>query len=275
MPFRAIARLLPRPASSFSPRLPNTVNMATAPVSSLEALKQADASIPTLVQTLNDAILADESQASDIVWDSWNSLLSIAGQTPRDKQGRLVDFLQTLRQSCPKNGAGKKVIVEGDALWESLPTFGWVARELWNWDIHDPSATAKDYQDWNNKTAFLAHLTALSNPSEAGDAFNYSLYALWAMRSAFEEDSPRDESYVPAVRNAAIWILLAGKALRSVSSENVAVSDNTGAPGSKFSDKAWKGFSEERWAVWKEGFREAADLVKDARAAVEIMEDLH
>ncbi|CAI4220076.1 unnamed protein product [Parascedosporium putredinis] len=232
--------------------------MATAPVSSLEALKQADASIPTLVQTLNDAILADESQASDIVWDSWNSLLSIAGQTPRDKQG-----------------SWQKVIVEGDALWESLPTFGWVARELWNWDIHDPSATAKDYQDWNNKTAFLAHLTALSNPSEAGDAFNYSLYALWAMRSAFEEDSPRDESYVPAVRNAAIWILLAGKALRSVSSENVAVSDNTGAPGSKFSDKAWKGFSEERWAVWKEGFREAADLVKDARAAVEIMEDLH
>ncbi|PKS11277.1 hypothetical protein jhhlp_003039 [Lomentospora prolificans] len=239
----------------------------------LQSLNAPEKPLSDIVQALNSQILANESKAGDIVWDSWNTLFSIAGKTPGDQQGRLVEFVELLRKSPIKNAAGQDILVEHEALWRALPTFGWVARDLWNWNIHDPNATAEDFQDWDNKTAFLARLTSRSDPND-GRNLDASMYALWAMRSAFEQDCPENVSNAPAIRNAAIWIIYAGKALRRSVSNQVDMPDRCGVPGSKLSEKEWRGFNAERWSLWKKGFEEAADSVVEANVAAQIMEDL-
>ncbi|SPO04351.1 uncharacterized protein DNG_07036 [Cephalotrichum gorgonifer] len=240
----------------------------------LDALSTGKASPQEVVQSVNSHVLADESKKDDVVWETWVQLFSIAGKTPPKQQGGLVEFLEVLRNSPLKNADGEDVVVEQGALWTKLPAFGWVARDLWNWDIHDPKATAQEHEDWDNKAAFLARLTAQASPEDKDDPFNYSLYALWALRDAFEQDSPGSVTNVPAIRNAAIWAIYAGKVLRKLSSEQVNADGNSGAAGPKFAGKEWKGFNPERYNIWKQGFEEAAGSVEAAKAAVEAMENL-
>jgi len=99
----------------------------------LDSLKSSDTALPNIVQSLSNQVLADESKADDLVWETWNSLFAVVAKTPREEQGRLVNFVDLLRKSPVKNAAGQEVTVEGGALWADLPTFGWVARDLWNW----------------------------------------------------------------------------------------------------------------------------------------------
>lgn len=131
------------------------------------------------------------------------------------------------------------------------------------------------HKDWDNKTAFLAHLTSKADPADENDPFDYSLYALWSMRDALETDPPADVDNGPAVRNAALWVTIAGPVLQRMSSESKEMSRNTGAAGAKFSQKGWKGFNPERWNVWKAGFEEARGSVEEAKAAADTMERLN
>lgn len=103
----------------------------------------------------------------------------------------------------------------------------------------------------NNKTAFLARLTALSKEK---DPFDFSLYALWALRDAFEEECPPSYNAEAAVRNAAVWIEYAGRTLWKLAVENREFRDRLAVPGKKYADKPWRGFTEERWNVWRAGF---------------------
>lgn len=130
------------------------------------------------------------------------------------------------------------------------------------------------HDDWDNKTAFLAHLTSKADPADEKDPFDYSLYALWSLRDAFETEPPSGVDNGPAVRNAALWITIAGPVLQKMSSESKDMSKNTGAAGAKFSEKGWKGFTLERWNTWKAGFEEAKSSVDKAKAAADAMEKL-
>jgi len=142
-------------------------------------------------------------------------------------------------------------------------------------DIHDPEATPEDHQDWDNKTAFLARLTSHANLSNDEDPLDFSIFGLWALRSAFEENPESSTTTIPAVRNAALWIIYAGDALRKLASEKRDMSGNSGVAGNKFPQKTWKGFDEERWNLWKAGFEAAANSVDEAQEASKIMQNLH
>lgn len=119
-------------------------------------------------------------------------------------------------------------------------------------------------------SAFLARLTSISTPD---DPFDFSLYAVWALRTAFEEEFPPNVDSGPAVRNAAVWIKYSGSALWKATVDNRQFEGRVAIPGSKFSDKGWKGFSDERWRVWKAGF-EAAESMPEAKDAAEEMKRL-
>jgi hypothetical protein len=121
-------------------------------------------------------------------------------------------------------------------------------------------------------------LTGLANVDDRRDPFNYSLFALWSLRAALEDKPSEAVNNAFAITAASIWIRYAGAVLRKLSAEGRTLDGNMGAPGGKFADRDWKGFNEERWTAWKEGFGaaqgdgEAAD--KAARDAAKLMEDL-
>jgi len=109
------------------------------------------------------------------------------------------------------------------------------------------------------------------------DPLNFSLFGLWALRTAFE-DAPQDTDSANAVQLAAPWINHAGSTLWKLSQNHDDVPGNAGAGGQTYVDKGWKGFSKERWGVWKGGFvtaksQSASSLTTDlAKAAVDVME---
>lgn len=115
-----------------------------------------------------------------------------------------------------------------------------------------------------NKTAFLARLTSRST---RGDPLDFSLYALWALREAFEEECPAGHNLEPAIRNAALWINFAGKELGTLAVQNRDFSGRMAIPGKKFADKEWKGFNGERWGIWKAGFEEAGSSAEAEETA--------
>lgn len=107
-------------------------------------------------------------------------------------------------------------------------------------------------------TIFAARLTAREIDS-------YALFALWAFREALEGDIPWCPSgpgcdTVPA---ACAWVKHAGKQLIKLDETY----DEAGQGGALWSGKP--GFCRERWQLWREGFRRAAEdeeLSPDVRA---------
>lgn len=93
--------------------------------------------------------------------------------------------------------------------------------------------------------AFLARLTALS-PSIP--EFDYSLYAIWTMRDAFEGSSKRSRVNVEAAR---MWFLYATEVIERWSQEGKSFEGKVAMRGEGFKGKEWWGFSLERLGVWK------------------------
>lgn len=127
-----------------------------------------------------------------------------------------------------------------------------------------------------NMCGFLARLTALSNdPSESGkrDPLDFSLYALWAMRSAHEEAFSEIWDSAAVVRCAAVWLRYVGSKLWKLSIEERQFEGNMAVPGGRFHELSWKGFSKGRWEVWKDGFKEAKQRGEEDEVgdAVELM----
>lgn len=125
----------------------------------------------------------------------------------------------------------------------------------------DATATPARQASFNNQTAFLARLTMRADTKQADTRhpFDYSMYALWSMRDAFEEASPdgHTQDKTPAIKNAAVWLRYAGECLRDLSSASRDLPERTGIAGDLHSDKDWKGFRQDRWVVWKNGFEAA------------------
>ena len=130
-----------------------------------------------------------------------------------------------------------------------------------------------------NQTAFVAQLTGRAAEEAADDySLDYSLFGLWHMREALEQG---DQDTVPeaAIQHAALRARFAGERLRQLSADGESLPQNTCACGSRYRDRGWKGFNEDRWQVWKDELKEAQGRVSGGtgelvRAAVEKMERL-
>lgn len=119
-------------------------------------------------------------------------------------------------------------------------------RSAWN---RAPNSGSKDdfsVSEWTNLNGFVARLTALSL-SLSIPAFDFSLYAIWTMRSAYE----KNEADAAAVEAAKIWFVYAKEAMEKLSRNGKSFEGPIAKAGEKYADRDWKGFSEERLAVWK------------------------
>lgn len=257
------------------------------PVAILDAVARRDEKpVSQHVETFHSAVTGRMEQVDDVLWESWNRIFDLAEETPPGKQDRLVEFLLRLKghQDKDEKGEARVYDTENGKLWGDLPKFGWEARDRWNFgmdhcpstlyiihtqltkdaDVREPRMKQEDLTRISNKTAFLARLTALSKEK---DPFDFSLYALWALREAFEEECPSGYNAEPAIRNAAVWIEYAGRTLWKLAVENREFRDRLAVPGKKFADKPWRGFTEERWNVWRAGFEDVGQKAEAGEAA--------
>ncbi|KAK4233617.1 hypothetical protein C8A03DRAFT_47882 [Achaetomium macrosporum] len=203
------------------------------------------------VRTFNERAKSASSSSSsvgDFVWEAFNAVFDVAGRTPPERQGGVVDLLGRLRHTTATDADGQPLTYEGGVVWKDMPSFAWVARDLWNFDVFDPSTTPRDRSKWDNWAALLAQLTTLASADDPRHPFDFSLFALWDMRTAFEETPPERA----AVRHA-------GERLRRLCREGRTFEGNSGAARGKYADRGWRGFNEERWAAWRDELRAARD----------------
>ncbi|EFQ30863.1 hypothetical protein CGRA01v4_12931 [Colletotrichum graminicola] len=241
-----------------------SVNAAIAALPAYKTLdafvKSGDTSekaIDDTVQEFNTLAKNSQSEIEDFLWDMYNAVFAVAKQTPPEKQGPLVHFLQRLRDTTVTASDGQPLKLSNQVVWKDLPTFGWVARDLWNFDALDASASKDEKAAWDNLSALAAQLTTLADLNNPQDPFDFSLYGLWTLRTAFEEEHPAGADVAAAVRQASLWITYSGDALQKLSAKNRNFDAKSGKAGAKFADRDWKGLNEERWNAWAEAFASA------------------
>lgn len=204
---------------------------------------------------------------------SWNSILYLSTQHPHssEQQDSLVKLLQALTTAHSlKDTNGKEIEIDGSKVWQGLPFFGQAARACWNFPS-DKDVDKKTRDMWISVNAFVARMTAAAVNAHGGErqdygALDYSLYGLWSLRSALEEErenSPGKTTIDASVGAAAAWILYAGPTLRGLSDSNKTYSGKVAKPGSKSKDQEWRGYNNDRWQLWKEELGQAKSLVQD------------
>jgi hypothetical protein len=202
------------------------------------------------------------------LWELWYAILHAAKRQswtddPRDVHGKLASLVAALRRvpdpQFPANPtkALRNDWIWGDkTLWSTLSLLGAASRESWN----DSPGCGAGYspaavQAWANLNAFTARLTRDNIES-------YSLYAIWAMRDALEEDEKwayKMDAFVPA---ASAWIMIWGKPMYDRTEDMTPSNKNQGNPGQpgdymiRRTGNEKAEWSRDRWAFWKERFRE-------------------
>ncbi|KAI5200168.1 hypothetical protein E4T39_05828 [Aureobasidium subglaciale] len=206
--------------------------------------------------------------------ESWNSILHLASQQSHssEQQDSLVKLLQALITQAPppKDSNGKEVEVDGSKVWQGLPLLGQQVRECWNFP-DDKEVDAKTRDTWINVNAFVARLTAAAVNEHGGErpgynALDYSLYGIWSLRSALEEDLsnlPGKTTVDASLGAAAVWILYAGATLKGLSDSEKSFSGKVAKPGFNCKDKEWRGFTKDRWQLWAKELAQAKDKVQD------------
>lgn len=194
------------------------------------------------------------------------------GKCNAHSHAKVVDLVAAFREHKIKDHE------EHNYIYSDLYDLGMACREANN-DQPDPNATEVEIEAWANVNFFWARVT------EKG-LLDLSLYAIWRMRTALEEDIQDDvegtvaqkyDVYVPA---AASWIFGLGRALYT-KEEDLTPPDRKQGNPAKGGD-LWKGkaeFSKDRWSLWKErlGVISKLDSVSDktkniSRDALEAME---
>ncbi|KAG4436188.1 hypothetical protein IFR05_008348, partial [Cadophora sp. M221] len=158
-----------------------------------------------ITQAINSG--ASEEVLEEKLSASWRILIDFAAKTEHQAQEPLVDIIKAIQtQGSSSDEKSKNVTIWGSQvkLWEDMPLLGASMRSAWN---RAPGSGSKDdfsATEWANLNAFVARLTALSLSIPT---FDFSLYAIWTMRSAFEGNEPNDA----AVDAAKMWFLYAGE----------------------------------------------------------------
>jgi len=187
---------------------------------------------------------AVESQLS-VAWDAF---IAVVADTVAESQDPLVEILRTVQKE--NLSAERKCEIWGQEvkLWEDLPLFGVQWREVWNKAPGSGSKNDFSSEQWKNLNAFLARITAIS---ASNPALDFSLYAIWTIRSAVEEGDIEQDK----IAAAEVWFVYAGERLENLSKENKVFDGKIAKPGSKYQEKEWKGFSEERYKIWKDALQ--------------------
>jgi len=225
-------------------------------------------------------------------------------QTQPSQQTALVDFVRTLQQQKVLDPAtGDQLLFDPDwnmMLWTEAPLFGINVADFWHCGTHlhthfhisqtttHDIQTPKNETQYINKVAFLAQLTSSPanfdlQPGLAAGPFDFSLYALWDFRQAFESTRMPTSTML---RAASLWMIYAAEMLwANVRTKrdfrHRASNGNPAKEGDAYhKSRRWVGFNRQRWDVWVEGLengREAEEqdvggLVEEALSQVERVE---
>ncbi|KAH7418302.1 hypothetical protein BKA64DRAFT_700832 [Cadophora sp. MPI-SDFR-AT-0126] len=207
----------------------------------------------TFTEPITDALSSGASSETleERLSSSWRTLVDVASKTDHKSQEPLVEIVKAVQEQRISDDEKSKTATIWRSqvkVFEDMPLFGASMRSAWN---RAPNSSSKDNFstiEWTNLNAFVARLTALSL-SLSIPAFNFSLYAIWTLRSAFETSS----GDAAAVEAAKMWFLYAGEAIEQLSRDGKSFEGAIAREGEKYAGKGWKGFSEERLAVWKAG----------------------
>ncbi|KAH5117542.1 hypothetical protein HBI49_153200 [Parastagonospora nodorum] len=191
--------------------------------------------------------------------------------TPSSQQAALVDFVRTLQQQKIIDLAtGDHLRFDphyNETLWTDVPLFGINVANYWNCD---PDAEIQ----YINKVALLAQLTSSPanfplQPGTTTGPFDFSLYALWDFREAFENTAEPRAHNTTVLRAAALWMIHAADRLW----ENVRAKRDfrhrasNGNPA-KEGDASRK--SRKRWDIWIKGLENGKEVEnKEVRGSVE------
>lgn len=157
-------------------------------------------------------------------------------------------------------------------LYSSLCDFKMACDESFN-DTPEPYASQVEIDAWTNVNFFFARVTAEG-------LLDLSMYAIWTMRQALEEEQQDDVEgtaaqkynvYVPA---AAAWVLGFGRTLYRKEKDLTPTDRKYGNPAK--GGPLWKGkaeFSKERWALWKERFAVVSKMDEVSEKTREISKD--
>lgn len=235
-----------------------------------------------LFKRIDEKIIAQQLDDAYFV-DLWYAVIHSAkrkssheaeedGQRNAHFHAKVADVVAAFREHKIKDHE------EYDYIYSSLFDLGMACREVNN-DQPEPHATDIEIDAWANVNFFWARLT------EKG-LIDLSLYAIWRMRTALEDEQQDDiegtaaQKYNVHVPAAASWIFGMGRALYTKEKNLTPTDRKQGNPAK--GGELWKGkaeFSKERWALWKErlGVISKLDSVSDktkniSRDALEAME---
>jgi hypothetical protein len=113
-----------------------------------------------------------------------------------------------------------------------------------------PGSGSKDdfsAQQWTNLNAFAARLTSLSSSMPA---FDFSLYAIWTLRTALEGTNDAPDGNIEAAK---AWFTYAKDPIEKLSKEGKNFDGKIARAGDKYKEKEWRGFNVERLETWRAG----------------------
>lgn len=215
-----------------------------------------------IFRPIDDKIAANKLDDVNFL-DLWHSIIHSAKRIgfremeQRDQMAGLVEFVGKFKaHSIPGNE-------KYNYLYESLTDFGMASRAVYN-DIpvaHDGFLEI-ECTAWANLNCFFAGITHKG-------IYDFSMYAIWALREALENDLQDDaeatvaqkyDAYIPA---ASAWLIEAGRTLYTKEVDLTPTDAKQGNPAR--GGELWKGkaeFSKERWSFWKERFVQIAAMDK-------------
>ena len=205
---------------------------------------------------------AGEAPVEEMLWAAWAAVISAADTSDDGTRSRLVELVGAVRdRGILARPDGQECVVWDMRAHADLPVFGAQMRETWNF-----SPPAVPAVTWANLNAFAAQLTV------AG--VDFSLYAIWALRAALEEDSPDLRRVLPA---AVEWFRHAGPELASLAVQRAAYAHGSDQGGTLClgAGLADRGFSVGRWNFWRRRLEDIAaaggDTAVHARRGLEYM----
>lgn len=109
-------------------------------------------------------------------------------------------------------------------------------------------------------------MTALAH-SKTNDNPDLSLFCVWTVRQALEEQDCSDV----AVAAAAAWFVYAAPTVYDFCQKGKSFEGKVARPGSAFQDQSWTGFTQDRWAAWKQKMGDVQGQVSDS-TTVQLLE---
>lgn len=90
--------------------------------------------VSELTRLVEQSSLPGGDSVDDVLWDTWNAVFQVAADTRHQSQNDgLVDFMTQLRKTTVFGPDGATVLAnENCKVWDDIPQFGWVARDIWN-----------------------------------------------------------------------------------------------------------------------------------------------